>query len=80
MGSVPQPRQQFAAVDPFACQVPIVGNELSQQAMPRCCFGGDVPGAGPVAVIGAIPDQIGERGARGDGGDQVGDVHRRRCG
>lgn len=75
-GSVPQPHQQFATVDPLAFQVPVVAPELRQQGMPECSLLCNLPYTCAVVGVGAIPQKIGEHGPRDAGGQEVGDGHR----
>lgn len=75
-GSVPQPHQQFATVDPLTFHVPVVAPELRQQGMPECCLLCGLPSTGAVVGVGTIPQKIGKRGARDAGSQEVGDGHR----
>ena len=62
-GSVPQPLQQFSAVDSLILQAPVGCPELRAQGVHLCCLHGNVPGHAIVKGIGAIPQDVLKGGA-----------------
>jgi len=84
IGSVSQPVQEFASVDPLALQMPVILTELIE-AIGTVHVGGfqsDVPGDGVVGGVSTIPEDVAERGARSvnvqaiaeGGGHRIGSV------
>ena len=62
-GSVSQPDQELTRIDRTeAGGHPIVGTEVIPETVLLCCLAGGAPGDGPVAGVGAVPEDVGEGG------------------